>query len=253
MTTERKINFLIGYVCLLTTACAGFAIHTLKGSASADKARFREIDVERLNVIEKNGRPRFIFSNEAQDPGWIVRGKEIPGRAKRARMLFFNDDGEEAGALAFSGQRGPDGVAMAGGGLLFDKYDGDQLLWLVYEDFDAEKGKVRAGLTIRDIRQGVPTLAEMVAPKLLPDGAERAAAQSGVDAKMKAARGYGAHRLFVGRDLNGDALVRLSDAQGKPRLCMKVDNDGHPSIEFLDAAGGVISRITGETETGASR
>jgi hypothetical protein len=51
--------------------------------------------------------------------------------------------------------------------------------------------------------------------------------------------------MFAGKEA-GDALVRLSDKQGRPRLVLKVDKAGAPSIEMLDDAGKVTRRITGE-------
>jgi hypothetical protein len=40
-----------------------------------------------------------------------------------------------------------------------------------------------------------------------------------------------------------DSIVRLADKQGRPRLVLKVDGAGEPSVEFLDATGKVVRRI----------
>lgn len=37
--------------------------------------------------------------------------------------------------------------------------------------------------------------------------------------------------------------VRLADAQGQPRLILKVDADGSAAIEFLDPEGKVVQRV----------
>ncbi len=55
--------------------------------------------------------------------------------------------------------------------------------------------------------------------------------------------GAGAERVFTGKT-SDDAIVRLADKSGKPRLLLKVGADGEPSIEFLDPTGKVVKRIT---------
>ena len=55
---------------------------------------------------------------------------------------------------------------------------------------------------------------------------------------MKAVRARapaGPRRLFVGKNSDKSATVSLADGQGKPRLVMRVNEDGSASIEFLDA------------------
>jgi hypothetical protein len=49
----------------------------------------------------------------------------------------------------------------------------------------------------------------------------------------------GAERVMVGRDREQAAVVRLSDAKGKPRIKLSVDVAGLPKLEFLDETGKV--------------
>jgi len=42
------------------------------------------------------------------------------------------------------------------------------------------------------------------------------------------------------------ARVSLADAEGRPRLILKVEPDGNASIEFLDASGKVVQRVAPE-------
>jgi hypothetical protein len=60
----------------------------------------------------------------------------------------------------------------------------------------------------------------------------------------------GAYRVFVGSDRQDDAVVRLNDSRSNVRLRMQVDSLGTPSIEFLDADGDVIRRLTGQPTDG---
>ena len=50
-------------------------------------------------------------------------------------------------------------------------------------------------------------------------------------------------RDFVGNNTDKAATVSLADGDGKPRLTHTVDPAGNPRIEFLDAAGNLVSRF----------
>src|SRR6266568_5504665 len=80
---------------------SGFAIH--------NKTKFREIDVQHVNVVEPDGTLRMIISNHAKLPGIIVRGKEERFDRPQAGLLFYNDVGSENGGLIFGGRRNAKG------------------------------------------------------------------------------------------------------------------------------------------------
>ncbi|MBC7897945.1 MAG: hypothetical protein H7066_21165 [Cytophagaceae bacterium] len=52
-----------------------------------------------------------------------------------------------------------------------------------------------------------------------------------------------APRVYVGRDPARNAVINLSDPEGRTRLRLVVDSLGTAGLEFLDAAGQVTSRI----------
>jgi hypothetical protein len=56
-------------------------------------------------------------------------------------------------------------------------------------------------------------------------------------------------RLSVGREPGG-ATIRLADAQGHPRLSVRVDDDGTAQVEFLSAEGKVVRRLAGDGSEG---
>ncbi|MBW8879507.1 MAG: hypothetical protein JF614_31625, partial [Acidobacteria bacterium] len=72
---EREVRFLKIYAAMTTLFCAvlflsAFAVYN-------KKPKFEEIDVERINIVEKDGKLRMVISNqERQHPG-IVNGKVI--------------------------------------------------------------------------------------------------------------------------------------------------------------------------------
>ena len=96
--TRRELRLLKGYA-LITTALLG----TLSIAAfrqAAKKTRFAEIDVERINVVEPDGKLRLVISNRARSIGPIYKGKPFgyPG-GTRPGLIFFNDEGTENGGL----------------------------------------------------------------------------------------------------------------------------------------------------------
>src|SRR5713101_3458560 len=90
------------------------------------KPRFDEIDVQRINIVEKDGRVRLVIANADRQAVTVVGGKEIlPDRKREAGLIFFNDEGDENGGLTYGG-RTENGVARASAGLSFDQYQQDE-------------------------------------------------------------------------------------------------------------------------------
>jgi len=52
-----------------------------------------------------------------------------------------------------------------------------------------------------------------------------------------------AQRVFVGKETDRSAAIMLADADGHPRLRLRVEAAGQASIEFLDRDGKVTERI----------
>lgn len=91
-------------------------------------ARFTELTVERLNIVESDGRVRMVLANGARQADTVVQGVVLaPGRQRPAGMIFFNEEGTEVGGLVFSGRR-VDGQVQASGSLTFDRYNQDQTI-----------------------------------------------------------------------------------------------------------------------------
>ena len=72
------------------------------GFSVQQKQKFAEIDVERINVVEKDGKLRMVISNqERQHPG-ISNEKIIKRDGPRPPgMIFFNHSGRRNGRFDF--------------------------------------------------------------------------------------------------------------------------------------------------------
>jgi hypothetical protein len=222
------------------TAATALAVVFLAASAFRQAApprqRFDEIDVERINIVEKDGRVRLVIANSARQAVTVVDGKQIlPGRKRDAGLIFFNDEGDENGGMTWSGAT-TNGAARASAGLSFDQYKQDETITLRYTQTATNR---QAGLTIADRPEA--SIAGAARMNDATTDAERAKIrQELVDAGVVGSRA----RVFAGKDQSGTAKLALSDGEGKPRLVLTVDRSGAAKIEFLDAAGKVIQSVT---------
>ncbi|HJQ11091.1 MAG TPA: hypothetical protein VJ840_08670 [Gemmatimonadaceae bacterium] len=199
--------------------------------------RFTEIDVERINIIEKDGRVRLVISNKDRSPPPIERGVPFGyAGGNRPGMIFYNEEGTENGGLIFSGQRDSTGYHSSGS-LTFDQYDQDQTVALQYID---QNGRRRSGLAINDYTPGLSSLQLDLRYKraeALKDSAARA------DSMKVLSPFFPKQRLYVGRARDGSSQLTLSGADGRPRLKLSVDSAGAARIQFLDDSGHVTRSI----------
>jgi len=60
----------------------------------AEKQCFREIDVERINVVDADGTVRMMIANRENLPKPVLGGKELERQGPALPgIIFFNDDG----------------------------------------------------------------------------------------------------------------------------------------------------------------
>ncbi|WP_129791498.1 hypothetical protein [Sphingosinicella sp. CPCC 101087] len=211
--------------------------------ASADPqpkvTTFDEISVQRLNIVEPNGRYRLVLANSARFPGLFMDGREYRHHSRTGGgMWFYNDDGDEVGGLTY---RNNAAGRTASASLMFDQYKQDQTVGIEYTEGGGQR---RAGLRVWDRPDySIQPLMEMSdrAARASSD-AERDRIRGEMRAFAQSQGGVGAERVFAGKT-SGDAIVRLADPEGRPRLLLRVGTDGTPSIEFLDEAGNVVRRI----------
>lgn len=181
-------------------------------SAQKAVARFDEIEVHRINVVEDDGTARLVIANSARFPNPVVRGKELPRSISgTAGMVFYDAEGVETGGLA-SAQRANGQRANA---LIFD-YNAQPTdgIGLVKTE-NADGSRFAAGLTVADPRPFKPGPIES---------------------------SEGISRIWLGNQ-DKDARLEIYDTQGRPRVRIGVGRDDVPALELLDAAGKVVRRI----------
>lgn len=224
---ERDVRNLKIYALCLTLLFIGLAV---LGIFSLRKPHFKEVDVQRLNIREKNGKLDLVISNAARMPPAIINGKSFNNGTRSPGMLFYNGKGDEDGGLGFGSRTLPDGKYGADGQIMFDQYNQDQIVGIEYND---NNGKRLAGLHVWD-RPDVSI--DQIMNKL--EGLKGAERQATIN-NLKNAGMLGTTRVFVGRLPDKSAQVILADPKSHPRLVISVDASGAAEIKFLDESGKV--------------
>lgn len=230
---QKELKFLRAYA-VVSSVLFGFLLFA--AFTKTDKATFSEIDVGRINIVEKGGKVKLVISNKELSPGAILSGRLLYEGGGRPGMIFYNEAGDECGGLTYdSGEK--EGKYAAFGGLAFDRHGQDQAVAIQYSE---EQGKhVRAGLTVWD-RPDSP-LTDFVDKKAAIEKMEAKDRENALmELKEALKRGeYGASRLFIG-SLDKTAVLSLRDSQSRERLRFLVDPSGRAKIEFLSEQGEVI-------------
>lgn len=203
---------------------------------SENEEKIVKLDVERLNVVDKEGKVKLSLFNQDHIPPAILDGVDIlPGHRQDQNisgMMFYNGEGDECGGLIYGSEKKEDGSYESGLSLTFDQYKQDQIVQMLVAE---ENGQRNYGLIISDRPNNKITdqIAKMKEMQNMKDEYEKKEAMKELS--------KGSHqRIFVGKSPNGEVAVRLSDSNGKDRIRMIIDKDDVPKLEFLDAEGKVI-------------
>ena len=227
---EKKVFYLQVYCLIVTLLFGSFLV---MGFTQTQKQKFAEIDVERINIVEKDGKLRMVISNEARQHPGIVNGKTIERKGPRPPgMIFFNHLGDEMGGLIY-GENGGKGHF---GSLTWDKVKGDQTIG--FRHLESDNGTYQMGLEMwqqPDIPGDVLKERIEVVQKMPDETARKAAFQKMIDNNE-----LPRNRLFLGKARDNSTSLEISDIKGKPRIKMLVAANGNPKLDFLDETGKVI-------------
>jgi hypothetical protein len=231
-----------------------FAVATVIGmiliSSSAFKqfgnTKFTEIDVERINIIEKDGTVKMIITNVDRFPN----GKELinnkptnEDRKKRSGLLFFNEDGIECGGFIYDGKRSANGHS-SGLSLTYDQYDGDQVMQLLTQDQgQGNKRFVSSGLMFNDRPSKESQQQTTRIMKELDELGKKDPKAAEEKYKAYEAQGLvgGAPRIMLGKSRSENNGLFLFDNKGMPRAMFYVDKDNQAKLDFYDDKGQTIA------------
>lgn len=208
--------------------------------------KFSEIDVERINIVEKDGTVKMIITNVDRFPNGNAKINERPtneDRKKRTGMLFFNEDGIECGGFIYDGKKNANGHS-SGLSLTYDQYDGDQVMQLLTQDFkEGNNRTVSSGLMFNDRPSNESQLRIAQINRELEQLAQKDPKAADVKYKEYESQGLigGAPRMLLGKSRSESNGLFLFDNKGMPRAMFYVDKENNAKLDFFDEKGNSIA------------
>jgi hypothetical protein len=210
--TEWLLAFLaVGVWGLLLKPYLPLPFADAKAASPPASAAFDTLTVQRINVVDANGRPRLVITNSARFPDPEVRGKVYHQRTihDAAGFVYYDTKGQETGGLVLT-KSGTDEVANQIFDYGYQPTDGIKMI----KRESADGAHWEAGFEIYDRRPYKPGEIEST------QGVQRVA--------------------LVDEDHNAQLVI--SDVQGHPRIRIGVDATGTPAIMMLSPDGKELYR-----------
>ena len=239
-SVHKQIQVLQLFVGVLAFAVAGLGWTTWK---LATDSRAKVLNVERVNIRERDGTIKAVLANSAAFSSEGDRAKQ--GGVPFSGLMFYNQEGQEEGGLIYDGKASAHGQD-AEAGLTFDQYRQDQNIYLHHEEHkDGPEVSIDDGLSIisRPDQSGIK--AEYAAY----DNLAKLAANEKTEAKLRLLQAgtISTPRVFVGNRRGVKAAVPYDDAGifiknrwGRDALKLFVDYDNNPHLEVFDVLGNRI-------------
>jgi hypothetical protein len=215
--------------------------------------KFGEIDVERINIVEKDGTVKMIITNVDKFPTGQekINGKPTnEHRKKRSGMLFFNEEGIECGGFIYDGKKDGNGHS-SGLSLTYDQYDGDQVMQL--KTIDYKKGDNRYVSSSLSFNDRPANESQATMGKLYQELEDlRKKDPKAAEAKYEAYRKQGLvgdqTRIMIGKTGSLNNGMFLFDDQGMPRAMFYVDKNNNAYLKFYDDKGNTIASFPQEKD-----
>src|SRR5690554_997177 len=231
-----------------------FAVATVMGmvviTSSAFKQngnqKFSEIDVERINIIEKDGTVKMVITNVDRFPNGsdVINNRPTnEKRKKRSGMLFFNEDGIECGGFIYDGQKTENGH-WSGLSLTYDQYDGDQVMQLLTQDYQqGDRRFVSSSLAFNDRPSNESQLKTSEIMKELDALRKNDPETMKEKYKQYQEEGLlgGVPRVMLGKSRSQNNGLFLFDDKGMPRAMFYIDKENNAKLDFFDDQGNNIA------------
>ncbi|GAA4177949.1 hypothetical protein [Sphingobacterium ginsenosidimutans] len=158
----------------------------------------RGLTAERIDIKDRSGKNRIVIANTDNIPQPIIKGKTYKRAYSPAGLIFYDKNGDERGGLAITDNEETNLNALA-----FDYQNADAIGILAQDN--KHDNYFRAGLLIND-------------------------------KDLSGRPGHNINRINLLTE-NGNASLVMKDNHEVPRIILKVDSLGNPSIEMFDNNG----------------
>ncbi|GGW73194.1 hypothetical protein DFQ11_10843 [Winogradskyella epiphytica] len=240
----KKLNRELVILRTFTVCIVGCMVFmSMHGFKIKEDRSFGTIDVERINIVEKDGTVKMLITNEAHFPtkGDSINNTVYHERKKRAGMLFFNEDGKECGGLIYDGKKNENGHS-SGLSLTYDQYDGDQVMQLLTTDTKREGRRfVSSMLAFNDRAENeTQELTNQINLELeaIKDPMERRK-------KYMAYKEQGlvgsTPRIMLGKTTSQNNGLFLFDDNGMPRAQFSINKDNEVQLVVYNEKGEITS------------
>lgn len=180
-----------------------------KAASAPASAAFDTLTVQRINVVDANGKSRLVIANSARFPDVEIRGKVYRRSIHdSAGFVYYDVNGQETGGLALT-KFGTDDVANQTFDYTYQTTDGIKMI----KRESVDGAHWQAGFEIYDRRPYKPE----------DDSSQ------------------GVQRIALA-DEDHNAQLVISDVRGRPRIRIGVDGAGTPTIAMLSEDGKVVYR-----------
>ncbi|MBT2622625.1 hypothetical protein [Chryseobacterium sp. ISL-6] len=225
----REVRMLKIYAASLTIAFV--LLFLLAFKSSNEHQRFEEIDVERINIVEKDGTLKMTISNKKRQHPGMFNNKDLKPREREAGLIFFNELGDECGGLVYGADERESGMVYS-----FDQRNTDQIMQLQYLEDAGDKKSRTYGLKLWDRPDNFPMEEIMKFEDSLKRLNDPVASKKAY-AKLRQEGKLTSERFFAGKTSNGDVGLFIRDDKGRLRLKIYVDKNNQTHIENIDEKG----------------
>jgi hypothetical protein len=224
----------------------GMTFITSTAFKKSGNQKFNEIDVERINIVEKDGTVKMVITNVDRFPNGTSTINNRPTNAerkKRSGMLFFNEEGIECGGFIYDGKKTENGHS-AGLSLTYDQYDGDQVMQLLTQDVGkGDKRFVSSTLAFNDRpdkESQLKTMEIMQELEVLRQKDPKAMEKKYKEYEAQGILG-GVPRVMLGKSRSQNNGLFLFDDKGMPKAMFYVDKENNAKLDFYDERGNIIA------------
>lgn len=192
---------------------------------------FEEINVERINVIDKNGNISLVISNSARQHPGMIDGKVLVERERPAGLIFFNEEQDEIGGLAYGGN------SEIGNNLVlsYDQYKNDQVMQMRH--LTGQNGRNLYGLQLwdRDKEYTLPRyFAAFDSLQKLDYSYDEI---QNLLQKENGGKPVNAERMFLGKNFSLETGLFIQDEYGNDRIKIYIDENNEPKMVILTDDG----------------
>lgn len=228
---------------------AAFTLFTLLNSFRLEKKieNFDEINVKRINIIEKDGTIRMVISNKELQHSGRMDGKDFEKRERQAGMIFFNDLGDECGGLVYAADKNKNGSVSSGMSMTFDKYRDDQVIQILNAE-EIKDGKTfsERGFKVNDYSDETSLAKRIAFEKELEKITDEK------EKKIKRREFYQKNGskslLFLGKTSGNSQGLFIADQKGQPKMMIYVNEKGEPKIQTFNDKGEIKDFLVSETK-----